>query len=117
MFSAATVEEQKYLKMARQKDNLLFHILLLMNHDSEKNYIIDAKHKGVIDEAMALYVEPSTSKTLSLIEQRRQEYEAMTPQEKEIRNKAEQKLAMEYYKMLPENHLDILMGSQDNEPF
>ncbi len=59
MFSAATVEEQKYLKIVKQKDNLLFHILLLMKHDSEENYVIYAKDKGVVDEAMALYVEPS----------------------------------------------------------
>ena len=62
MFSAATVEEQKYLKIVKQKDNLLFHILLLMKHDSEENYVIYAKDKGVIDEAMALYVEPSVDR-------------------------------------------------------
>ncbi len=60
MFSAATVEEQEYLKIVRQKDNLLFHILILMKLDSEDNYIIDKKNKGVVDEAMALYVEPLT---------------------------------------------------------
>jgi hypothetical protein len=57
MFSKATISEQKYLKIVKQKDNLLFHILLLMQHDSEKNYIIDAKHTDVINEAMGLYVE------------------------------------------------------------
>jgi hypothetical protein len=65
MFSEATIAEQQYLKIIRQKDNLLFHILLLMKLDSEDNYTIDKKDKGVVDEAMALYVEPSTSKTLS----------------------------------------------------
>ena len=61
--------------------------------------------------------QPVSSEPLSLLEQRRKEYEAMTPQEKEIRNKAVQKRLMEYQKMLPEDHLDIFMGSQDNEPF
>ncbi len=65
MFSTATLAEQKYLKIAKQKDNLLFHILLLMKLDTEDNYTIDKKDKGVVDEAIALYVEPSTSKTLS----------------------------------------------------
>ena len=65
MFSEATIAEQQYLKIIRQKDNLLFHILLLMKLDSEDNYTIDKKDKGVVDEAMALYVEPSTLKTLS----------------------------------------------------
>ena len=111
MFSTATLAEQKYLKIAKQKDNLLFHILLLMKLDSEENYIIDTENKGVVDEAMALYVEP-----LSLLEQRRKEYEAMTPQEQEIRNKAAQKLLIEKQKILDE-HEDILMGSQDKEPF
>jgi hypothetical protein len=59
VFSNATLEEQKYLKIVKQKDNLLFHILLLMKLDSEENYVIYAKDKGVVDEAMALYVEPS----------------------------------------------------------
>jgi hypothetical protein len=59
MFSNATLEEQKYLKIVKQKNNLLFHILLLMKLDSEENYVIYAKDKGVVDEAMALYVEPS----------------------------------------------------------
>ena len=59
MFSEATIAEQQYLKIIRQKDNLLFHILLLIKLDSEDNYTIDKKDKGVVDEAMALYVEPS----------------------------------------------------------
>lgn len=51
-----TVPTEKYIKVLKQKDDLLFHILILMSDDSEGNYIIDRKHKGVIDEAMGLYV-------------------------------------------------------------
>jgi hypothetical protein len=65
MFSTTTLTEQKYLKIAKQKDNLLFHILLLMKHDSEENYIIDKENKGVVDEATALYVPQSTDDATS----------------------------------------------------
>ena len=60
--------------------------------------------------------QPISSEPLSLLEQRRKEYEVMTPQEQEIRNKAAQKLLIEKQKILDE-HEDILMGSQDKEPF
>jgi hypothetical protein len=51
-----SLPSKKYIKVLKQKDDLLFHILILMSDDSEGNYIIDRKHKGVIDKAMVLYV-------------------------------------------------------------
>jgi hypothetical protein len=46
---------KKHLKILKQKDNLLFHVLLLMSLDSEGNYCIAKKDADVIEEAMHLY--------------------------------------------------------------
>jgi hypothetical protein len=51
-----TVFRKKYIKILKQKDDLLFHILLLMHVDEEGNYTIFEKDIHVIKEAMCLYV-------------------------------------------------------------
>ena len=50
-----TVPTEKYIKLLKQKDNLLFHILLLMRVDEEGDYIIAKKDAHVVEEAMGLY--------------------------------------------------------------
>ena len=49
------VPSKKYIKLLKQKDNLLFHILLLMRVDEEGDYIIAKKDSHVVEEAMGLY--------------------------------------------------------------
>ena len=49
------VPSEKYIKLLKQKDNLLFHILLLMRVDEDGDYIIAKKHSHVVVEAMGLY--------------------------------------------------------------
>ena len=46
---------EKYIKLLKQKDNLLFHILLLMRVDEDGDYIIAKKDAHVVEEAMGLY--------------------------------------------------------------
>ena len=48
--------KKKYVKILKQKDDLLFHLLLLMCLDEEGNYIIYKKDFHVVEEAMGLYV-------------------------------------------------------------
>ena len=50
-----TVPSEKYIKLLKQKDNLLFHILLLMRVDEDGDYIIAKKDSHVVVEAMDLY--------------------------------------------------------------
>ena len=50
-----TVFRKKYIKILKQKDNLLFHILLLMYLDEAGNYVIFKKDAHVVEEAMDLY--------------------------------------------------------------
>ena len=52
---AKTVFRKKYIKILKQKDDLLFHILLLMYLDEEGNYVIFKKDAHVVEEASALY--------------------------------------------------------------
>lgn len=49
------VPTEKYIKLLKQKDNLLFHILLLMRVDEDGDYIIAKKDAHVVVEAMGLY--------------------------------------------------------------
>ena len=49
------IPTEKYIKLLKQKDNLLFHILLLMRVDEEGDYIIAKKDSHVLEEAMGLY--------------------------------------------------------------
>jgi hypothetical protein len=51
-----TFAPKKYLKVLRKKDNILFHLLLLMTLDGEGNYVINKQNGEVIEEAMGLYV-------------------------------------------------------------
>ena len=46
---------EKYIKLLKQKDNMLFHILLLMRVDEDGDYIIAKKDSHVVVEAMDLY--------------------------------------------------------------
>ena len=46
---------KKYIKLLKQKDNMLFHILLLMRVDEDGDYIIAKKDSHVVVEAMDLY--------------------------------------------------------------
>ena len=46
---------EKYIKLLKQKDNMLFHILLLMRVDEDGDYIIAKKDAHVVEEAMGLY--------------------------------------------------------------
>ena len=49
------VPSEKYIKLLKQKDNMLFHILLLMRVDEDGDYIIAKKDAHVVVEAMDLY--------------------------------------------------------------
>lgn len=53
--SDKTIFTEKYIKLLKRKDNLLFHILLLMRVDEDGDYIIAKKDSHVVVEAMDLY--------------------------------------------------------------
>jgi hypothetical protein len=56
MLGKAVFSRKKYIKLLKQKDDLLFHILLLMYLDEEGNYIIYENEAHIVKEAMSLYM-------------------------------------------------------------